>query len=131
MHVTLRGRKALVLVVTGLGLATAAHGEASDAPRLVSKCVVHGITTYSDHGCPEGTALPPLALRPEPGGQLLAQHPSPAITSLALRRARCDAARAELLNIDALTDKGQPPEMQAFLDARRQEKKNEMFLYRC
>jgi hypothetical protein len=48
-----------------------------------------------------------------------------------VRHARCGAAEAELTNIDTLTRQGQPPDMQAFLDARRQQRRNEQFRLRC
>jgi hypothetical protein len=98
----------------------------------VSKCIVDGVTTYSDAGCADGASLGELTIRSEP-------REAPATPALqtesiapdALRQARCDAAAAELRNIDALTAQGQPADMQAFLDARRSEKRHELFQHRC
>ncbi|MCD6079412.1 MAG: hypothetical protein K0R89_3356 [Ramlibacter sp.] len=94
----------------------------------VTKCVVNGITTYSDKPCPEGIDERQIAVDNAPPVVLVASENR---TPRPVRDARCDAAAAELHNIDALTRQGQPPEMQAFLDARRQQKRNELFRFRC
>ena len=94
----------------------------------VAKCLVDGVTTYSDSGCPQGTTIGELTLQAAPA---VTSTPVAVPASSDLRQARCDAAHAELRNIDALTVKGQPADMQAFLDARRSAKKNELFLHRC
>lgn len=118
-------------------------------PASVNKCVIAGITTYTDSDCEAGA---PLRLASDPAEAMPIAEPrrqqaiadaaqsqrsqfdrQPAIVAAlpALRQARCNAALAELRNIDALTQLGQPADMQAFLDARRQEKRHELFLYRC
>jgi hypothetical protein len=94
-------------------------------PNTVTKCVVDGITTYSDKPCPDGI------------GELPLTGDNSVIVIASEKRARpvrnphCDAAEAELHNIEALTRQGQPADMQAFLDARRQQKRNEQFRVRC
>ena len=95
----------------------------------VAKCLVDGVTTYSDTACPQGTRIGELTLPAEPPATPTEPVATP--TPSDLRQARCDAAHAELRNIDALTVKGQPADMQAFLDARRSAKRHELFLHRC
>lgn len=98
-------------------------------PHAVTKCIVNGITSYSDKPCPNGVGEHRIAVDSAPPVAIVASdatRPPPRV-----RDARCDAAQAELHNIDALTKQGQPPDMQAFLEARRQQKRNEQFRYRC
>jgi hypothetical protein len=97
------------------------------SPRTATKCRVDGVTTYSDKPCPYAIGKRQVQADTAPP----ASAASEARSSPAVRIARCDAAEAELRNIDALTKQGQPPDMQAFLDARRQQKRNEQFRYRC
>ena len=94
----------------------------------VTKCVVHGVTTYSDRPCPDAGAERNFSLDKTQAVSIVAAETRMAS---AVRSARCDAAQAELHNIDVLSRQGQPPDMQAFLDARRQQKRNEQFRWRC
>lgn len=97
-------------------------------PHAVTKCIVNGTTTYSDQPCHDGILEHRIAVDNAPPVTMVAFE---AMRPARVRDARCDAAQAELHNIDALTKQGQPPDMQAFLEARRQQKRNEQFRYRC
>lgn len=104
----------------------AAHASADPHPpkaNTVTKCIVAGTTSYSDQPCPDATTERPIT--GDNAVSVIASAKRP------LRSARCDAAQAELQNINALTRQGQPPDMQAFLDARRQQKRNEQLRFRC
>jgi hypothetical protein len=110
-------------------MASSAQAEpATFVAPTVTKCVVDGVTSYSDKACPEGVAERQIAVDNAPPVVLVAAENR---VARPVRNARCDAAAAELHNIDALTRQGQPADMQAFLDARRQQKRNELFRYRC
>lgn len=114
---------ALGLLLLLATLPARADGTPSN-PTAIRKCIVQGITSYSDKPCPHGSGeraiAPPSIVASE------ASRPESHV-----RSARCEAAEAELHNIDALTRQGQPPDMQAFLEARRQQRHSELFRYRC
>ena len=90
----------------------------------VTKCTVDGVTTYSDRACPEGIDQRRISLDDAPPVTVIA-------SASQVRNARCEAAEAELHNIDTLTRRGQPRDMQAFLDARRKQMRNEQFRWGC
>ena len=98
-------------------------------PNTVIRCVVHGITTYSDQPCPDGIGERQVAV--DNAGSPVSIVATDTRPAPHVRQARCEAAEAELNNIDTLTRQGQPRDMQAFLDARRQQRRNEQFRLRC
>ena len=116
----------LALLCTLLALAVPPANADTRLPQAVTKCVVDGVTSYSDQPCSDGLAERRIALD-KAVIVLVAQG----LATPPVRSARCEAAQAELHNIDVLTRQGQPPDMQAFLDARRQHKRNEQLRYRC
>lgn len=134
---TLPDARGWKVLATGAALGTllvmvAPHAKAEPHvppnPHAVTKCIVNGITTYSDQPCPDGIGEHRIAVDNAPPVSIVAAE---AMRPARVRDARCDAAQAELHNIDALTKQGQPPDMQAFLEARRQQKRSEQFRYRC
>lgn len=102
----------------------------------IHKCVADGNTTYSDRPCADAAAVSQLSLARAAAVSIVssaARVPVPAGSELApaVRDAACAAAEAELANIDDLTRRGQPADMQAFLEARRRLKRAEQFRHRC
>ncbi|MCJ0765661.1 hypothetical protein [Variovorax terrae] len=126
------------------------------APKVVTRCVVNGVTSYSDAGCASATA-PATHLRIDPAQNLAdgmrPEHRAAALQSLQPRqqhvvqaapqpvyaypdlavqlKAVCQGLEEEISYIDARARQPQPAWEQDRLSARRKVARDEQFRLRC
>jgi hypothetical protein len=123
------------------------------APQVVTRCVVNGVTSYSDAGCASATApathlrIDPAqnladGMRPEhraavlqsllPQQQHMAQAaPQPVPDPAVQQKAVCQGLEEEIRYVDARARQPQPAWEQDRLSARRKVARDEQFRLRC